>query len=238
MSGKLEQVPLGSQGLVVSRQGLGCMGMSAFYVESSAEFEEGSLATFEEAVKQGVTLFDTAYIYRSSKGERNEELVGRALKGCRDKVVIATKFGIEVRNDGRALDSSRENVRRSCEDSLKTLGVDYIDLFYQHRQDVNTPIEETMEELKLLVKEGKIKYIGLSEVSAANLRKAHAIHPITAIQMEWSLWTRDLEAEVVPTARELGVGIVAYSPLGRGMLAGKFKSQKDLDEKDWRRTNP
>eukprot|EP00123_Amoebidium_parasiticum_P011684 comp20853_c0_seq1/m.27585 comp20853_c0_seq1/g.27585 ORF comp20853_c0_seq1/g.27585 comp20853_c0_seq1/m.27585 type:complete len:340 (-) comp20853_c0_seq1:256-1275(-) len=233
----IQQVALGKAGLRVSRQGLGCMGMTAFYVKSSAEHEVESLATVDEALRLGVNFLDTAFVYRSPLGERNEELVGKAIKGRREKFIVATKFGIEFRDGQMVLDSSRENVRRSCEDSLKVLGTDYIDLYYQHRVDPKVPIEETMAELKLLVEEGKIHHIGLSEVSASNLRRAHAIHPISAIQMEWSLWSRDIEREVVPTARELGVGIVAYSPLGRGMLTGAL-NRENFAPNDSRRAHP
>eukprot|EP00475_Leptophrys_vorax_P004936 TRINITY_DN1296_c0_g1_i1.p2 TRINITY_DN1296_c0_g1~~TRINITY_DN1296_c0_g1_i1.p2 ORF type:complete len:379 (-),score=125.73 TRINITY_DN1296_c0_g1_i1:1913-2998(-) len=231
---------LGSQGLKVPVIGLGCMGMSAFYIskeEADAKIEE-HVKVIHEAESLGINFLDTAEVYGP---HTNEVLVGKAVAGNRDKYIIATKFGIYPNPSapgGRSFDSSPQRVRAACEGSLKRLGVDYIDLYYQHRPDANTPIEETMGELKKLVEEGKIKYIGLSETSAENIRKAHAIHPISALQYEWSIWSRELEKEVVPVAKELGIGIVAYSPLGRGFLAGRMKKLDDLDEKDWRRNNP
>jgi len=231
------QVPLGSQGLMVSAQGLGCMGMSAFYSGfEGEEKQKESLAVIEKALELGVNHLDTAEIYGPYT---NEELVGKAISGKRDKFNVATKFGFKINGtEINGTDSSRENVRKVCEGSMKRLGVDCIDLFYQHRVDPNTPIEETMQELKALVEEGKVKYVGLSEASPADIRKAHAVHPISALQIEWSLWTRDVEKEIIPLCRELGIGIVAYSPLGRGYLTGALEKLEDLSEDDWRRTNP
>eukprot|EP00475_Leptophrys_vorax_P004938 TRINITY_DN1296_c0_g1_i3.p1 TRINITY_DN1296_c0_g1~~TRINITY_DN1296_c0_g1_i3.p1 ORF type:complete len:358 (-),score=124.66 TRINITY_DN1296_c0_g1_i3:80-1153(-) len=228
---------LGKQGLKVSEIGLGCMGMSGFYItpEKAKEKEDEHIQVIHDALKLGIFHLDTAEMYGP---HTNEILVGKAVAGNRDKYVIATKFGVGYKDGQFSIDSSPATVRKSAEASLQRLGVDYIDLYYQHRPDPNTPVEDTMKELKKLVEEGKIKYIGLSETSAENIRKAHAIHPVSALQYEWSIWTRDLEKEVVPVARELGIGIVAYSPLGRGFLSGGVKKLEDLDEKDWRRQNP
>lgn len=236
----LPQRPLGSQGLVVSCQGLGCMGMTAFYGNDPVETEPQALATFDKAVELGLNFLDTAWIYQHFQtGATNEELVAKAIKKHgRDKFIIATKFGIDVGPTGMTFDSSPASIRAKLADSLKRLEVDYIDLYYQHRVDPNTPMEVVMETLKELVNEGKIKYVGLSECSASELRRAHAVHPISAIQMEWSLQTRDIETEIVPTARELGVGIVAYSPLGRGFLSRTFKSIDDLAPGDFRKNLP
>ena len=226
---------LGTSGLEVSALGLGCMGMSDAY----GDYDDGrSLRTLERAVDRGVTLFDTSDMYGSG---RNEELVGRGLAAHRDDVVIATKFGITRVADGEitGVRGDREYVRAACEASLRRLGVDIIDLYYQHRVDPNTPIEETVGAMAELVAEGKIRYLGLSEVSAATLRRAHAVHPITALQTEYSLWYRDVEPEILPACRELGVGFVAYSPLGRGFLTGTVRSLDDLrGDDDFRHTVP
>ncbi|CAD7699075.1 unnamed protein product [Ostreobium quekettii] len=237
MSAKLPRVPLGQQGMMVSAQGLGCMGMSAAYGGyEGEEAQSEALAVIDRALELGCTCLDTAEVYGPYT---NEELVGRAIKGRADQFQVCTKFGFKF-GDGQftGFDSTPANVRKVCEESMKRLGVDCIDLFYQHRVDPNTPIEDTIRELKALVEEGKVKYIGLSEASAADIRKAHAIHPITAYQLEWSLWTRDAEKEIIPTCRELGIGLVAYSPLGRGFLTGAIAKPDDLSEDDWRRSNP
>jgi aryl-alcohol dehydrogenase-like predicted oxidoreductase len=211
------------------------MGMSAFY--GSAD-EGEAIATIHRAIELGVTFLDTAELYGPYT---NEELVGRAIADCRDQVVLATKFGVRPDPDNparRTIDGSRENVRRSIEGSLKRLGVDHIDLYYQHRIDPNVPTEETVGAMAELVAEGKVRHLGLSEASPATIRAAQAVHPIAAVQTEYSLWTRDVEDEVLPTLRELGIGLVAYSPLGRGFLSGRFKSPDELDADDWRRTQP
>jgi aryl-alcohol dehydrogenase-like predicted oxidoreductase len=221
------------KGLVVSEQGLGCMGMSAFYGETD---EQESIATIHRALELGITFLDTAELY--GRG-RNEELVGRAIAGRRDEVVVATKFWGHVNPDGsRRVDGSPEYVRAAVERSLRRLGVDHVDLYYQHRVDPSTPIEETVGAMAELVAAGKVRHLGLSEASAATIRRAHAVHPITAVQSEYSLWTRDPEGDVLDTLRELGIGLVAYSPLGRGFLAGRFTSPDELAEDDFRRTNP
>ena len=228
----MEQRKLGTQGLEVSAVGLGCMGMSAFYGETDAE---ESVAAIQRAPEIGVNFLDTAEMYGP---HTNEELVGRAIAGRRDDYVIATKFGVR-REDGQQLrDGSPENVRRSLEGSLQRLGIDHVDLYYQHRMDPDTPIEETVGALGELVDEGKLRYLGLSEAAPETIRRAHATRPITAVQTEYSLWTRDLEDEILPTLRELGIGLVAYSPLGRGFLAGRFASPEDLAEDDFRRQGP
>jgi aryl-alcohol dehydrogenase-like predicted oxidoreductase len=223
-------------GLEVGRLGLGCMGMSAFYTGAGSD-DEGSIATIHRAIDLGVTLFDTAEIYGPY---RNEELLGRALAGRRDEVVIATKFGtIRHRGDGTyGMDGSAENVRLSVEGSLQRLGTDHIDLYYQHRMDPNTPIEETVGALAELISEGKILHYGLSEAAPATIRRAHAVHPMTALQTEYSLWSRDPETEILPTLRELGIGFVPYSPLGRGFLTGAIRSLDQLDDTDFRRHSP
>jgi len=232
----MEKRQLG-QGLEVSALGLGCMGMSAFYGETD---EPESEATIQRALELGIDFLDTAEMYGPF---RNEELVGRAIAGRRDQYVIATKFGVRpIRNENgewtRVRDGSPENVRRSVEGSLQRLGTDRIDLYYQHRMDPDVPIEETVGAMGELVTEGKILHIGLSEAAPERIRKAHATHPISAVQTEYSLWTRDLEADILPTLRELGIGLVAYSPLGRGFLSGRFKSPEELDEGDFRRNGP
>jgi len=224
---------LGRNGPEVSAVGLGCMGMSAFY---GAADEAQSIAVIHRALDLGVTLFDTAEMYGP---HTNEVLLGKALKGRRDEAFIATKFGINRQPDGSAItDGSPANVRRAVEGSLSRLGVDHIDLYYQHRIDPNTPIEETVGAMAELVKEGKVRFIGLSEAAPATLRRAHAEHPITALQTEYSLWSRDPEDELLGVVRELGIGFVPYSPLGRGFLSGDIKSIDDLAPDDFRRTNP
>ena len=226
---------LGSSGLSVSAQGLGCMGMSAFY---SGRDDAESLRTLERALELGVTFLDTAEAYGPYK---NEELLGRFLKGRRQKVELATKFGI-VRDPKDAtkvaFDGSPANVRRSIEGSLKRLGTDFVDLYYLHRVDPKTPIEETVGAMGQLVKEGKVRHLGLSEVSPETLRRAHAVHSIAALQSEYSLWTRDPEDGVLAAARKLGIGFVAYSPLGRGFLTGQIKRFEDLEPDDYRRQSP
>ncbi|XP_062084494.1 perakine reductase-like [Humulus lupulus] len=215
----IPRVKLGNQGLEVSKLGFGCMGLTGVY--NAPVPEEVGISIIKYAFSKGITFFDTSDIY----GEKNanEVLVGKALKELpRDKVQLATKFGIvEIRADKIEVNGSPEHVRACCEASLKRLNVDYIDLYYVHRVDTTIPIEDTMGELKKLVEEGKVKYIGLSEASTDTIRRAHAVHPITAIQMEWSLWTREIEEEIIPLSRELGIGIVPYSPLGRGFFGGK-----------------
>jgi aryl-alcohol dehydrogenase-like predicted oxidoreductase len=229
----MEKRTLG-QGLAVSELGLGCMGMSEFY--GTADEGEG-IRTIHRALELGISLLDTADMYGPFT---NERLVGKAIADRRDQVVLATKFGNRRGEDGSFLGISGrpEYVREACDASLERLGVDHIDLYYQHRVDNETPIEETVGAMKELVDAGKVRHLGLSEASPATIRRAHAVHPITALQSEWSLWTRDPEGEVVPTLRELGIGFVAYSPLGRGFLSGQIKSIDDLDEKDFRRRGP
>jgi len=231
----MESIALGTQGLVVSRQGLGCMGMSDFYGPGD---DAESIATIHRALELGVTLFDTADMYGPYT---NEQLVGKALAGRRDEAVIATKFGIVRDPDDpakRAINGRPEYVRQSCEGSLSRLGVDHIDLYYQHRVDPDTPIEETVGAMAELVHQGKVRFLGLSEAAPATIRRAHGVHPISALQTEYSLWSRDPEHEILPTLRGLGIGFVPYSPLGRGFLTGKLRSLDDLDEADFRRYQP
>jgi aryl-alcohol dehydrogenase-like predicted oxidoreductase len=226
---------LGSQGLHTSALGLGCMGMSDFYGPSD---EQQSIATIHRAIELGVNLLDTADMYGP---HTNEQLVGRAIEGKRDKVMVATKFGSVRDPKTRAflgVNGKPEYVRQACEASLKRLGIDTIDLYYQHRVDRNTPIEDTVGAMTDLVKAGKVRYIGLSEASVATIRRAHAVHPITAVQTEYSLWSRDPEDGLLEALRSLDIGFVAYSPLGRGFLTGQFKSTADLAEDDFRKQHP
>ncbi|HET6509656.1 MAG TPA: aldo/keto reductase [Baekduia sp.] len=222
--------------LEVPALGLGCMGMSAFY--TGDRDDEESVATIHRALDLGITLLDTSDMYGP---HTNEELVGRAIAGRRDEVVLATKFGIVLNPDdpgARGVNGRPEYVRSSAEGSLQRLGVDVIDLYYQHRVDPDVPIEETVGAMKELVDEGKVRYLGLSEAGPDTIRRAHATHPIAALQTEYSLWSRDVEADILPTLKELGIGLVAYSPLGRGFLTGAIKSYDDLPEDDYRRTSP
>jgi aryl-alcohol dehydrogenase-like predicted oxidoreductase len=230
----METRTLGAQGLEVSALGLGCMGMSEFYGPAD---EGEAIATIHQALELGITFLDTADMYGWGA---NERLVGKAIAGRRDEVVLATKFGNVRGPNGEFLgiDGSPAYVRSACEASLRRLGVDTIDLYYQHRVDLQTPIEETVGAMAELVRDGKVRRLGLSEAAPATIRRAHAVHPITALQSEWSLWTRDHEAEVLPTVRELGIGFVAYSPLGRGFLSGRVRSTDELDERDMRRRAP
>ncbi|WP_379134210.1 aldo/keto reductase [Paenibacillus sp. sgz500958] len=230
----MEQRILGQSNLQVSALGLGCMGMSEFYGDSD---EAESLHTLDRAFELGVTFLDTADMYGMG---RNEELVGRAIKGRRNEVILATKFGNVRDKDGKPLgiNGRPEYVKAACEASLLRLGVDHIDLYYQHRVDANTPIEETIGAMAQLVKEGKVRYLGMSEAGPETIRRAAAVHPITALQTEYSLWSRDVEDEILPLCRELGIGFVPYSPLGRGFLTGQIRKFEDLEEGDYRRFSP
>ncbi len=233
-SGQVSVRRLGSNGVMVPAMGLGCMGMAEFYGPSD---EGEATATIHQALEMGITFLDTADIYGQG---RNEELVGKAIKGRRDKVILATKFGIVRSSDGDFLgvNGKPEYVESACEASLCRLGVDVIDLYYQHRVDPDTPIEETVEAMANLVRQGKVRFLGLSEAGPQTLRRAQAVHPIAALQTEYSLWTRDPEEAILPTCRELGIGFVAYSPLGRGFLTHRITAPEELAENDWRRNNP
>jgi aryl-alcohol dehydrogenase-like predicted oxidoreductase len=229
----VEQVTLGSKGLTVSRLGLGCMGLSRTYGDAD---DTESQATIERAIELGVTFLDTADMY--GRGH-NEELVGRAVRSRRDEVRLATKFGNVIHNDGkRGIDGSPDYVRQACNASLSRLGIDVIDLYYLHRVDTKVPIEDTVGAMADLVQAGKVLYLGLSEAAPTTIRRAHEVHPISALQTEYSLWSRDIETEILTTCRELGIGFVAYAPLGRGFLTGAINSVDDLPEGDWRRRHP
>lgn len=225
---------LGKQGLTVSEMGLGCMGMSEFYGSSN---EADAIATIHRALDLGVNFLDTADMYGPFT---NEKLVGKAIRDRRDKVMLATKFGNQRREDGGwiGINGKPEYVKAACDASLKRLGVQHIDLYYQHRVDTTTPIEETIGAMADLVRQGKVRYLGMSEAAPQTIRRAAKVHPISALQTEYSLWTRDPEDEILPTVRELGIGFVAYSPLGRGFLSGRFRSIDDLEPNDYRRNSP
>jgi aryl-alcohol dehydrogenase-like predicted oxidoreductase len=229
----MEQRTLGGQGLVVSALGLGCMGMSQSYGPGD---DQESVATIHRALDLGMTFLDTADVYGPYT---NERLVGRAIAGRRDEVVLATKFGNQRLDDGRRVVNGKPDyVRQACDASLERLGVDHIDLYYQHRVDRSVPVEDTWGAMAELVQAGKVRYLGISEAAPATVRRAHAVHPVSAGQYEWSLFTRDLEDEVLPALRELGIGVVAYSPLGRGFLSGRITSPDDFGEDDFRRNHP
>ena len=230
----MQKRSLSSQGLVVSELGLGCMGMSEFY---GTPDEDESIATIHCAIELGVTFLDTADMYGPFT---NERLIGRAIADRRDQVTLATKFGNERAEDGTRLgvNGRPEYVRKACDASLERLEVEHIDLYYQHRVDPDTPVEETWGAMKELVESGKVRYLGISEAAPETIRRAHEIHPITALQTEYSLWSRDVEDEILPTVRELGIGFVAYSPLGRGFLTGQIQRFEDLPEGDFRRSSP
>jgi aryl-alcohol dehydrogenase-like predicted oxidoreductase len=230
----LQHRKLGTQGLVVPAMGLGCMGMSDFY---GTRDERESIATIDRAIELGVSFLDTADVYGPST---NEKLIGQCVRGRRDQFILATKFGNRRTPDGgwASVTGAPEYVRQACDASLQRLGVDHIDLYYQHRVDPRVPIEDTVAAMADLVRQGKVRYLGLSEAAPATIRRAHRVHPITALQTEYSLWTRDAEAEILPTVRELGIGFVAYSPLGRGFLTGRFKRADDLTPDDVRRRHP
>ena len=230
----MQKRTLGNQGLVVSELGLGCMGMSEFYGTGD---EDESTATIHRAIELGVSFLDTADMYGPFT---NERLVGKAIADRRDQVTLATKFGNERAEDGTRLgvNGKPEYVHKACDASLERLGVDHIDLYYQHRVDPDTPVEETWGAMRELVEAGKVRYLGISEAAPETIRKAHEVHPITALQTEYSLWSRDVEDEILPTVRELGIGFVAYSPLGRGFLTGQIQRFEDLPEGDFRRSSP
>ena len=238
----LPHVPLGSQGLIVSKQGLGCMGLTAFYEPAD---DEAALRTIAHALELGVTLFDTAWVYQRTDPvagtHTNEELLGRAIAAHgRSRFVVSSKFGLKFSDDGGSTvpDSSKDCMRSQLADSLRRLGTDYVDLWIQHRSDPRVAVEDVMRVAKTLVAEGRVRFVGLSECTPKELRRAHAVHPVSAVQLEWSLQSRDAEAELVPACRELGVGVMAYSPLGRGLLSRTFARRSDLSPSDWRLKQP